>query len=161
MGTIYKLICNLVVIAFGVIFIPIILLLLIFMPFMAISSAVKIISSGYSVTSEYISLMVSVVILTYISLRFRNLRRIYFAFPSLFETIKYLIIANLFIAIGTDVLNWSHITLDPGRQKLGIAVFVLALVLWRVFVSIYYSKKPIVNFMPKPEERMQNYSTKA
>jgi hypothetical protein len=161
MGTIYKLISNLVAIAFGVIFIPIVLLLLIFTPIMAISSAVKIISSGYSVTSDYINIMISVVVLTYISLRFRNLRRIYFAFPSLFETIKYLIIANLFIAIGTDVLNWSHITLDPGRQKLGIAVFVLALVLWRVFVSIYYSKKPITSFMPRPEERMQNYSTKA
>lgn len=131
------------------------------MPFMNISDGFKIIDTGYTVTGEYVSVMIAVLILVYFSLRFKNLRKMYSAFPFLFETIKFLTITNLFIAIGTEVLNWSHITLTPGRHKFGIVVFIISLILWRVFVPIYYYKKPLVNFMPKAEEKMKNYSENA
>ena len=158
MGTLLKLISKLIAVAYGIFYIPAVLFLLIFMPFMTISGGFKIIETGYTVTGEYMSVMISVLILVYFSLRFRNLRKMYSIFPFLFETIKFLTITNLFIAIGTEILNWSHITLSPGRHKFGIAVFIISLVLWRAFVSIYYFKKPLVNFMPKAEERIRNYS---
>lgn len=138
----------------------IVLILLVFMPIMIISDGFKIIETGYTVKGEYITLMIAILILFYFSLRFRNLRKIYNVFPFLFETTKFLTITSLFIAIGTEVLNWSYITLSKGRHIFGIVVFILFLVLWRVFVSVYYYKKPLVKFMPKVEERMKNYSKK-
>lgn len=138
----------------------IVLILLVFMPIMIISDGFKIIETGYTVKGEYIALMIAVLILLYFSLRFRNLRKIYNVFPFLFETIKFLTITSLFIAIGTEVLNWSYITLSQGRHVFGIVIFILSLVLWRVFVSVYYYKNPLVKFMPKAEERMKNYSEK-
>lgn len=138
----------------------IVLILLVFMPIMIISDGFKIIETGYTVKGEYIALMIAVLILLYFSLRFRNLRKIYNVFPFLFETIKFLTITSLFIAIGTEVLNWSYITLSQGRHVFGIVIFILSLVLWRVFVSVYYYKKPLVKFMTKAEERMKNYSEK-
>jgi hypothetical protein len=161
MGTIIKLISNLITTAFGIIFIPLSLFVLVVMPFMAISDGVKIISTGYSVNNEYLTLMIAVLVLTYISLRFRNLRRIYALFPSMFEFLKYLIIADCFISVGAELLNYSHTTLNPTIQKLGIAVFIASFILWRIFAAIYYSKKPIVAFNASNKERMQNYSKEA
>lgn len=158
MGTLLKFISKLIAVAYGIFYIPTVLFLLIFMPFMTISDGFKIIETGYTVTGEYIPIIFVILTLVYFSLRFRNLRKIYSAFPFLFETIKFLAITNLFIDIGTEILNWSYITLSPGRQKFGIVVFIISLVLWRVFVSIYYSKKPLIDFISKAEERMKNYS---
>jgi hypothetical protein len=158
--TIFNSIGNLIAIVYGIIYIPAILILLILMPIMTIADGLKIIETGYTVTGEYISVMFAVLMLIYFSLRFRYLRKIYNVFPSLFETIKFLAITNLFIAVGTEVLNWSYITLSQGRHIFGIGVFIICLVLWRIFVSVYYYRKPLVNFMPKAQEIMQNYSEK-
>lgn len=157
MRTILKLIGNLIAFGYGIFFIPIILLLLIFMPFMTISDGMKIIGTGYTVKGEYLYIMMSILILIYFSLRFRNLRKIYSVFPSLFEVIKFLTITNLFIAIGTEVLNWSYITINAGRHTLGIVIFIISLLAWRIFVSVYYTKKPLINFIPKREEEIKNY----
>lgn len=160
MSTILKFIGNLIAIAYGIFYMPCILLLLIFAPIMTIADGFKIIETGYTVTGDYISILVAILMLVYFSLRFKNLRKIYDLFPSLFEIIKFLTITYLFIAIGTELLNWSHITLTPGRHIFGISIFIICLVLWRVVVSVYYYKKPLINFMPKNEEIMPNYNKK-
>lgn len=157
-GKIFKLLSNLVTFVCGIPLILLVFLISILMPIMAIKDGIKIISTGYTVTSDYITMMIGILTILYLSLRFRPLRKIYAILPFSFETIKYLTIANLFISIGTEALNWSYITLNEGRHKFGIFIFVLSLILWRIFVSIYYTKKPIVNFIPKAEEKMQNYS---
>lgn len=161
MSTILKAISNLITAAYGILCMPLVLLALIFMPFTTLSDGFKIIKTGYTVSGDYFSVMIAVLTLIYFSLRFRNLRRIYNMFPSLFELIKFLTITNLFIAVGTEILNWSHITLNLGRHKFGIAVFIICLVLWRVVVSVCYYKKPLVNFIPKAEEMTPNYSKEA
>ncbi|MDS0526064.1 hypothetical protein NNC19_10265 [Clostridium sp. SHJSY1] len=158
MEKIFKLLSNLITFVCGVPLILLVFLISILMPIMTIADGFKIINSGYTVTGDYISIMIVILVMLYLSLRFRILRKIYSVLPFSFETIKYLTIANLFISIGTEVLNWSYITLNEGRHKFGIFVFILSLILWRIFVSIYYAKKPIVNFIPKAEEKMQNYS---
>lgn len=161
MKTLFKLIGNLIAIVYGISLMPMVLIVLIVMPIKTILDGFKIIQTGYTVTGEYISIMIVVLTIVYISIRFRNLRKIYIMFPSLFETIKLLTITGLFIATGAEVLNWSHITLNQGRHNIGIMVFIASLVLWRIFISFYYTKKPLVSFIPKEEEKIQNYREKS
>lgn len=158
MDKLLKAISNLIAIIYGILYIPIILMILIFAPIKGIADGVKIIQTGYTVTNDYISLIIAILILTYISLRFRNLRKMYVVFPALFETIKFLTITNLFVALGVEFINWSYITLNTGRHRFGIIIFIISLILWRVFISVYYSKNPIADFMLRDEEKMQNYS---
>ncbi|WP_278382162.1 hypothetical protein [Clostridium tyrobutyricum] len=159
MEKILKIVGNLVACVYTI-YMFFVLLILIFMPIMTISDDIKIIETGYTVTGEYISIIVIALISIYFSLRFRNLRKMYKVFPFLFESIKFLTITNFFIALGTEVLNWSHITLSKEKHIFGISVFIVCLILWRILISIYYSKNPLVDFMPKAEEKMQNYSEK-
>lgn len=158
MKSISKVISNLITIAYEVTCMPILVLVAIFFPIMNIIDAFTIISTGYTVYGDYIDLIMAISLLMYISLRFRALRRIYIIFPSLFETLKYLIISGIFTGIGVEVLNWSHIVLTPGRKMFGIGMFILSLVLWRLFVSIYYRKKPLSKIMLESTEKMQNYN---
>lgn len=158
MSTIFKFIGNLIAVAYGIFCMPFVLALLIVAPIMTISDGVKIIKTGYTVDDYFVNMLIVILVFVYFSLRFKYLRKIYNFFPSLFETIKFLAITYLFIAIGAEVLNWSYITLSPGRNKFGIAVFIICLILWRVVISFYYYKKPLVNFIPSPEEIMQNYN---
>lgn len=153
-----KIINNIILIAYGILSIPLLMILLTVLPIMTISDGVEIISTGYTVTGDYMALLMGTLFFVYISLRFRNLRRIYKIFPSWFEFVKYTTIASVFIYIGAEILNWSYIKLDPVRQRFGVVIFIVSLILWRVFVSIYYSKKPIVDFMPKAEEKIKNYN---
>ena len=158
MKSICKIMSNLIMIAYGVTCMPLLIFVAIFFPIMNIVDAFTIISTGYTVYGDYISLIMAISMLMYLSLRFRALRRIYVIFPSLFETLKYLIIAGIFTGIGVEILNWSHIILTPGRKMLGIGMFILSLVLWRLFVSIYYRKKPLSKIMLESSEKMQNYN---
>ncbi|MDZ5010410.1 hypothetical protein GNF77_16180, partial [Clostridium perfringens] len=57
MKSISKLISNLITIAYGVICMPLLILMAIIFPIMVTSDAFKIISSGYTVTGDYISLL--------------------------------------------------------------------------------------------------------
>ncbi len=143
---------------YGVFIMPMVIFVAVFFPIMAISDAITIISTGYTVTGEYIDLFLGMILLVYISLRFRCIRKIYMIFPSLFETLKYLIIAEIFLGIGVDILNWSYITTSSIKHIFGIFAFIISIVLWRVFVSIYYRKKPISDVIMKNTEHLKNYS---
>lgn len=158
MKFIFKIVSNVITVAYGVICMPLLALICIFFPIMTIVDAFKIISTGYTVYGDYISLLIGMLMIMYISLRFRALRRIYSIFPSLFETLKYLIISSIFIGLGTEILNWSYAVLTPGRKIFGIVSFVISIVLWRVFVSIYYKKRPLSKTMLEDVEKMQNYN---
>lgn len=158
MKFIFKIVSNVITLAYGVICMPLLALICILFPIMTIVDAFKIISTGYTVYGDYISLLIGMLMIMYISLRFRALRRIYSIFPSLFETIKYLIISSIFIGLGTEILNWSYTVLTPGRKIFGIVSFVISIVLWRVFVSIYYKKTPLSKAMLEDVEKMQNYN---
>lgn len=96
MKFIFKIVSNVITVAYGVICMPLLALICIFFPIMTIVDAFKIISTGYTVYGDYISLLIGMLMIMYISLRFRALRRIYSIFPSLFETLKYLIIIKYF-----------------------------------------------------------------
>ncbi|AYE35151.1 hypothetical protein [Clostridium septicum] len=158
MKFISKIISNIITVAYGVVCMPLLVLIAIFLPVFTIVEAFKIISTGYTVSTEYISMILAMSIIMYFSLRFRALRRIYKVFPSLFEALKYLVIAGIFIGVGAELLNWSYITLTPGRKIFGIASFIASLILWRVFASIYYRKKPLSKIMLESTEKMQNYN---
>ena len=158
MISIFKIVSNLITIVYGVTCMPLLILSAIIFPIMTILDAFKIISTGYTVYGDYLNLLMAMLMLMYLSLRFRPLRRIYFIFPSLFETLKYLILSYIFIAIGVEILNWSYITLTPGRKMFGIGIFILSLVLWRIFVSVYYRRKPLSKTMLESSEKMQNYN---
>ncbi|SCI74342.1 Uncharacterised protein [uncultured Clostridium sp.] len=158
MKFIFKIVSNVITLAYGVICMPLLALICILFPIMTIVDAFKIISTGYTVYGDYISLLIGMLMIMYISLRFRALRRIYSIFPSLFETIKYLIISSIFIGLGTEILNWSYTVLTPARKIFGIVSFVISIVLWRVFVSIYYKKTPLSKAMLEDVEKMQNYN---
>ena len=157
MKVISKKIGKLVGRLYGIFIMPMVIFVAVFFPIMSISDAIKIISTGYTVTGEYIDLFLGMILLVYISLRFRCIRKIYMIFPSLFETLKYLIIAEIFLSVGVDVLNWSYITLNPTKHILGIVVFIVSIVLWRLFVSIYYRKKPISEIMKQSTKEIKNY----
>lgn len=159
MKFISKLISNLITIAYGVICMPLLILMSIIFPIMVTLDAFKIIKSGYTVTGDYISLLVGMTAIMYFSLRFRALRRLYMIFPALFETIKYLLITCIFIGLGTEILNWSYISLTTTRKIFGICSFIGSLVLWRIFVSLYYKKKPLSKVMIQRAEKIQNYNT--
>ena len=158
MKFIFKRVSNVITVVYGVICMPLLALICIFFPIMTIVDAFKIISTGYTVYGHYISLLIGMSMIMYISLRFRALRRIYSIFPSLFETLKYLIISSIFIGLGTEILNWSYAVLTPGRKIFGIVSFVISIVLWRVFVSIYYKKRPLSKTMLEYVEKMQSYN---
>lgn len=158
MKIISKIIGNLITIAYAVLAMPLLVIMAILFPIMTISDAFKIIGTGYTVTGDYIPLIMGMLVIMYVSLRFRVIRRIYSIFPSLFETLKYLIIASIFIGVGTEILNWSYITLTSGRKTFGIIIFALVLVIWRVLVSIYYRKKPISQSMLEESKKLQNYN---
>lgn len=158
MKFISKIIGNLITIAYSVLAMPILIIMAVLFPIMTVADAFKIIGTGYTVTGDYIPLIMGMLVIMYVSLRFRVIRRIYSIFPSLFETLKYLIIASIFIGIGTEILNWSYITLTTGRKTFGIIIFVLVLVIWRVVVSIYYRKKPLSQTMLEETKKLQNYN---
>ncbi|GAA0737482.1 hypothetical protein [Clostridium oceanicum] len=144
---------------FGAFFLVVIGLLLMFIPILSIVDGFKIIKTGYTVEIEYLSVVIAILFFVYVSLRFRIFRKLYKVFPFLFETVKFLVITNIFISLGVEFLNWSYVTLNSSSHKVGILVFIISLILWRVVISVYYSKKPIVNFMPK-EEKIRDYSEK-
>ncbi|MPM61276.1 hypothetical protein SDC9_108134 [bioreactor metagenome] len=158
MSFISKIISNIITISYGIICMPILVFIAIFWPIFMLSDCFKIINTGYTVTGDYLAVIWAMLLIMYISLRLRPCRRLYFIFPSLYETLKFLIIANMFIGIGVEILNWSYIELTTTRKVIGIFSFILMLVLWRVFVSIYYRKKPISKIMLEDEEKMQNYN---
>ena len=79
-------------------------------------------------------------------------------FPSLFEALKYLIICEIFLSVGLDFLNWSYITSSKIKHILGIVVFILSIVIWRVVVSIYYKKKPISQIMKQSTKNIKDYT---
>ncbi|GAA0706156.1 hypothetical protein GCM10008904_14510 [Paraclostridium ghonii] len=158
MKFISNIISNIITLAYGILCMPLLVLISILFPIMTIIDAYKIISTGFTVNGEYITLLIAITMLMYISLRFRALRRIYSIFPSLFETLKYLTISNIFIGIGVEILNWSYMELTPGRKIFGIVSFVMSLIIWRVFMSMYYKKKPLSETMLESEEKMQNYN---
>lgn len=153
-----KIISNVIAIAYGIICMPVLVFMAIICPISILSDCFKIISTGYTVTGDYLAIIWSMLLIMYISLRLRPCRRLYFIFPSLYETLKFLIITNIFIGIGAEILNWSYIELTATRKMIGIFSFILMLILWRVLVSIYYRKKPISRIMLEDEERMQNYN---
>lgn len=159
MKSIRKITSNLITIAYGILCMPLLILMAIIFPIKAVSDAFKIISSGYTVTGGYISVIIGVTVIMYFSLRFRSLRRIYMIFPSLFEALKYLVITDIFIGIGAEVLNWSYIELTTIRKIIGICSFVACILLWRLFLSIYYKKKPLSKVIMQREEKIQNYNT--
>lgn len=158
MKFISNIISNIITLAYGILCMPLLVLISILFPIMTIIDAYKIISTGFTVYGEYITLLIAITMLMYISLRFRALRRIYSIFPSLFESLKYLTISNMFIGIGAEILNWSYMELTPVRKIFGIVSFVISLILWRVFISMYYKKKPLSETMLESEEKMQNYN---
>lgn len=158
MKFISNIISNIITLAYGILCMPLLVLISILFPIMTIIDAYKIISTGFTVNGEYITLLIAITMLMYISLRFRALRRIYSIFPSLFETLKYLTISNIFIGIGVEILNWSYMELTLGRKIFGIVSFVMSLIIWRVFISMYYKKKPLSETMLESEEKMQNYN---
>lgn len=158
MKFISNIINNIITLAYGILCMPLLVLISILFPIMTIIDAYKIISTGFTVYGEYITLLIAITMLMYISLRFRALRRIYSIFPSLFEALKYLTISNMFIGIGAEILNWSYMELTPGRKIFGIVSFVISLIIWRVFISMYYKKKPLSETMLESEEKMQNYN---
>lgn len=146
MKMILKFLSKLIAIAFAVFYLSIILMLIIICPIMAISNGVEIINTGYTVTTEYIPLIIVILTFVYASLKFKNLRAIYNVFPFLYEMIKFLVIANLFVDLGVEFLNWSYIILNPTRNRIGILVFIISLIIWRIFISVYYFKNPLINF---------------
>ena len=158
MKVISKKIGKLVGRLYGIFIMPMVIFVAVFFPIMSISDAIKIISTGYTVTGEYIDLFLGMILLVYISLRFRCIRKIYMIFPSLFETLKYLIIAEIFLGVGVDILNWSYITTSSIKHTFGIFAFIISIALWRVFVSIYYRKKPISHAIMKNTKHLKNYS---
>ena len=158
MKFISNIISNIITLAYGILCMPLLIILALMFPIMTMTDAYKIVSTGYTVYGDHITLLMGMLMLLYLSLRFRALRRIYIIFPSLFETLKYLIISSMFIGIGTEILNWSYIELTQGRKNFGIASFIVALILWRVFVSILYKKRPISDTMLENSEKMQSYN---
>lgn len=158
MSFISKIISNIITIAYGIICMPVLVFMAIICPIFILSDCFKIISTGYTVTGDYLAIIWSMLLIMYISLRLRPCRRLYFIFPSLYEALKFLIITNIFIGIGAEILNWSYIELTGTRNMIGIFSFILMLILWRVLVSIYYRKKPISRIMLEDEEKMQNYN---
>ena len=160
MKSISNIISHLLTAAFGIIVMPLFILLVIVCPIMTICDAFKIISTGYTVTGAYIGLVMMMAMTMYFSLRIRAFRRIYVIFPSLYEFLKYLTMSYVFIGIGTEILNWSYMELTSSRKLLGIAAFIISIILWRVFVSVYYAKKPISKVMLQKDEKLQNYNAK-
>lgn len=158
MKFISNLISNVIMVAYGVLMMPLLIFLCVFFPIMTIVDAYNIISTGYTVYGEYITLISGMLMIMYVSLRFRAIRKIYRIFPSLFEALKYLIISSIFIGLGTEILNWSYIEISTMRNVFGIVCFITSLILWRVFVSLYYKKKPISQVMLEDTEKMQNYN---
>lgn len=158
MKFIFNTIRKIISLYYGIFVMPLVLFVAIFFPIMAISDAITIISTGYTVSGEYIDLFLGMILLVYISLRFRCIRKIYMIFPSLFETLKYLIICEIFLSVGLDFLNWSYITSSKTKHILGIVVFILSIVIWRVVVSIYYKKKPISQIMNQSTKNIKDYT---
>ena len=128
---------------YAVVFIPLLMFLSIMLPIMGISDGFTIIKTGYSIYGYYIILLMTMSLLIYLSLKFKALRRIYMIFPSLFETLKYLMISSIFVGVGVDILNWSYMELSSIRKIFGVISFIVSLILWRIFVFIIYKNKYI------------------
>lgn len=158
MKSISNIISHLLTLAFGIIIMPMFVLMAVIFPIMTICDAFKIINTGYTVTGTYILFAMMMTMIMYFSLRIRAFRRIYVIFPSLYEFLKYLTISYVFIGCGVEILNWSYMELTSSRKLLGIGAFIVSMILWRVFVSMYYTKKPISKIMLEKDEKLQNYN---
>ena len=160
MTWIKKTINLLIALAYGIFVMPLLFLFMCMMPIMAISDGFKIINTGYSVTGDYFSFVAIIAMMVYISLRIKAIRKIYLLFPFLYETVKLLAIACIFIGLGTEFINWSYTKVSSTRHLIGVVIFLASLVLWRVFISIHYTKKPIVPFIEKYKDKLTHYNRK-
>lgn len=158
MKFITNIISNIIALVYSILCMPLLIFVCIMFPIMSVTDAYKIVTTGYTVYGGYLEMVMLILLLMYISLRFRVLRIIYSIFPSLFETLKYFIISNIFIGVGFEILNWSYVELIPGRKIFGIVSFLVSLIIWRVFISIYYKKNPVSETMLDSTEKMQNYN---
>lgn len=155
MSTIFKLLGNLISIVYGIVCMPITLLVITILPIISLTDSYKIITTGYTVKDDNITICCAILFLIYISLRFKYLRKIYNVFPFLFEYIKYMTIASLFTSIGQSILNICFTTVNNNKHILGIVALVICLILWRVFISVYYFKRPLVDFLNKDDDMIK------
>ena len=117
------------------------------------------ISNGVSfVDTDDIDVAVCLFFIVYLTLRFKSTRKVYFAFPALFEVLKMFIIAGLFTSVAETFVNWAFEESTDFRRTLGVVIYISVIVIWRIFVSIYYTKKPIVPFLEKKQEQLKNIS---
>ncbi len=153
MKTLWKIWGVIVVIAM----VPLTLLLAVLLPIINLSNAFEIIRNGVGmVDAEMISVTWALCLSVYITMRFRNTQWVYFAFPSLFEQLKLLLIACFFTSVGTELLNQAFREIDSTKRLLGVTLFITSLVIWRVVLSLYYTKRPIVPFLEKKQEKLRN-----
>jgi len=146
-GFLYCLICM-----------PLAALLAVILPVSAISNGKDVIANGYSLPgTSGGSLDVAWVLcsLLYVSLRFKSTRRFYALFPSMYQILKMFTISGLFTAFAMTVVNVAFKEVNGTRRLIGSVSFVAILVLWRVFMSVYYTRYPVVPFMEKRQERLR------
>lgn len=139
-----------------IILIPFTILLAVLLPIMSLSYGSQIIGNGISfANSNMLEMAGALCFLMYITLRFKSTQKVYFAFPALFEILKMFLIAGIFTATAEEILNFAFEEDAGTRRMIGIAVYITVLVLWRIAVSIYYTKKPIVPFLEKKQENLR------
>ncbi|MCR4397823.1 MAG: hypothetical protein NUV93_02555 [Firmicutes bacterium] len=146
--------------AYWLLLMPLAALLSVILPFMAISNGKDVITYGYSFPgSSNGNLDVAWVLCTivYVSLRFRGLNRFYAVFPSAYQMLKMFTISSLFTSVAMAAVNVAFKEAGVTRRTAGAVAFFALLLAWRVFMSVYYTRNPVVPFIEKEEEELAKF----
>jgi len=146
-GSVYSLVCM-----------PLAALLAIALPFLAISNGKDVIVNGYSFpgpSNGNLDAAWVLCMIFYISLRFKSTRKFYAVFPSMYQILKMLTISGLFTSVAMTAVNLAFKQASSVRRTAGSVLFIGVLVLWRVFMSVYYTRKPVVPFMEEKQEELK------
>lgn len=144
--------------AYWLVCMPLAALLAVILPFMAISNGMDVILNGYSLpgnSNGNLDVAWVLCVILYISLRFTSLRRFYAVFPSMYQILKMLSISGLFTSAAMMAVNLAFKQGGSARRTAGVILFVAILVLWRAFMSVYYTKRPVVPFMEEKQEELR------
>ena len=144
--------------AYWLLCMPVAALMALILPILSISNAKDVILNGYSFpgnSNGNLDVAWALCVILYVSLRFKGLRRFYAVFPWAYQTLKMFTISGLFTSGAMTAVNLAFKQTSAARRTTGVVLFFAIIAVWRVFMSVYYTKKPLVPFIEERRERLK------
>ena len=120
-----------------------VVLLLLITPFMLIGDIGTVHESGFSSNNIGLSFMGIFGLLIGVSLLIPAFRRMYYKLPWLFPFVKIFLVNVVILTIAELVLNYGYEVRNDARHMLFFILTLGVIVIGRVIMSVYFSRKKV------------------